>query len=131
MSIFYLFRSFGAPPPFLWIWGPHREHYVPLAGEANEFLAGTEKKVRILHLPYLDTNANPSQRHRRPPTALWPVYLFATLCGAYLLSTHELPIDHRFKSTVQLANRVPKREGYGTASTASLNPYLQSGLIPW
>jgi hypothetical protein len=53
MSIFYLVRSFGAPPHFLWIWGPHREHYVPLAGEANEFLAGTEKKVRILHMLYL------------------------------------------------------------------------------
>ncbi|KAJ7788860.1 cryptococcal mannosyltransferase 1-domain-containing protein [Mycena olivaceomarginata] len=90
MSIFYLVWSFAAPAPFLWIWRPHREHYIPLAGEANEFLAGTDKK-----------------RHRRPPTALWAVYLFATLCGAYLLSTHELPIDHRFKSTVQLANRVP------------------------
>jgi hypothetical protein len=53
MSIIYLVWSLGAPAPFLWIWGPHREHYVPLAGEANESMAGTVKKVRILHLPCL------------------------------------------------------------------------------
>lgn len=51
MSVFYLVRSFGAPAPnFLRIWGPHRQHYVLLAGEASGLLEGTEKKVRILHL---------------------------------------------------------------------------------
>ncbi|KAF7369350.1 hypothetical protein MVEN_00263600 [Mycena venus] len=45
---------------------------------------------------------------------LWTIYLSAALLGVYLASTYEQPIDHRFKSAVELANRVPKRGGYGT-----------------
>ncbi|KAF7332993.1 hypothetical protein MVEN_02405600 [Mycena venus] len=98
MSALHLVWTFGAPiPHFLWTWQRHRQHYVPLAFDANDFMADAEKK----------------HRHRRPPT-LWPGFLLVALCGVYLLSTYELPIDHRFKAAVELANRVPRREGYGT-----------------
>jgi hypothetical protein len=48
---------------------------------------------------------------------IWGTYLSAALFGVYMLRTYELPIDHRFKKTVELANRVPKPEGYGTGGT--------------
>ncbi|KAF8202750.1 cryptococcal mannosyltransferase 1-domain-containing protein [Mycena galopus ATCC 62051] len=45
---------------------------------------------------------------------LWVAYLSLALFGVYMLQTYELPIDHRFKERVELANRIPKPEGYGT-----------------
>jgi hypothetical protein len=50
---------------------------------------------------------------------LWGGYLSAALSGVYMLRTYELPIDHRFKRAVELANRVPKPEGYGTGGACS------------
>ncbi|KAF7354574.1 hypothetical protein MSAN_01370500 [Mycena sanguinolenta] len=86
----------GALPYSLRIWWHYREHYVPLAFEVNEYIAGWEKRPR-----------------RRPrATSIWLAYLFLAVFGVHFY-TYELPIDHRFKATVQLANRELKREGYG------------------
>ncbi|KAJ6544467.1 cryptococcal mannosyltransferase 1-domain-containing protein [Mycena capillaripes] len=95
MSVLYFLRSFGVPPLHcLWTWRHHHQHGV----EENDFMSG----------------ANGKKRQRRP-SALWLAYLFVAVCGVYLISTYELPIDHRFKPMVELASRVPKREGYGTS----------------
>lgn len=44
----------------------------------------------------------------------WAAYASVALFGVYMLLTYELPIDHRFKSAIELANRVPKPGGYGS-----------------
>jgi hypothetical protein len=46
--------------------------------------------------------------------ALWSSYFSLVILGVYLLVTYELPVDHRYKADVQLANRVPKRDGYAS-----------------
>jgi hypothetical protein len=107
MGVFYFLWSFGAPLLyFLEIWRHHSERYVPLGFELDDECMVGARKVN-----------NPAFRltvHRRPSWVRWLFTLFVTLYGVYLFSTYELPIDHRFKPAVTLANRVPKRGGCGT-----------------
>ncbi|KAJ7856105.1 cryptococcal mannosyltransferase 1-domain-containing protein [Mycena olivaceomarginata] len=46
--------------------------------------------------------------------ALWSSYFSLVILGVYLLVTYELPVDHSYKADVQLANHVPKRDGYAS-----------------
>ncbi|KAJ7157957.1 cryptococcal mannosyltransferase 1-domain-containing protein [Mycena crocata] len=63
----------------------------------------------------------------------WCGYLSLALFGVYMLRTYELPIDHRFKKDVQLANRVPKREGYGAGEKVYIAAmfYNNMGVLPY
>ncbi|KAJ6454202.1 cryptococcal mannosyltransferase 1-domain-containing protein [Mycena sanguinolenta] len=64
---------------------------------------------------------------------LWVAYLSAALFGVYMWKTYELPIDHRFKDAVELANRVPKPEGYGTGEKIYIAAmfYNNEGVLPY
>ncbi|KAJ7142006.1 cryptococcal mannosyltransferase 1-domain-containing protein [Mycena crocata] len=64
---------------------------------------------------------------------LWCGYIAVALSGIYMLRTYELPIDHRFKADVQLANRLPKREGYGTGEKIYIAAmfYNNDNLLPY
>ncbi|KAJ7739257.1 cryptococcal mannosyltransferase 1-domain-containing protein [Mycena maculata] len=64
---------------------------------------------------------------------LWGGYLSIAFFGLYMLRTYELPIDHRFKRDVELANRVPKSEGYGTGEQIFVAAmfYNNGGVLPY
>ncbi|KAJ7089972.1 cryptococcal mannosyltransferase 1-domain-containing protein [Mycena epipterygia] len=64
---------------------------------------------------------------------LWCGYVALALFGVHMARTYELPVDHRFKSAVELANRVPKREGYGTGEKIFLAAmfYNNGGVLPY
>ncbi|KAJ7167075.1 cryptococcal mannosyltransferase 1-domain-containing protein [Mycena filopes] len=66
-------------------------------------------------------------------SVLWGAYVLAALSGLYMLKTYEQPIDHRFKAAVELANRVPKPEGYGTGEKIYLAAmfYNNGGVLPY
>ncbi|KAF7292905.1 hypothetical protein MIND_01189600 [Mycena indigotica] len=60
-------------------------------------------------------------------------YLSLALFGLYMWKTYELPIDNRFKARVELANRVPKREGYSTQEKIYIAAmfYNNEGVLPY
>ncbi|KAJ7208978.1 cryptococcal mannosyltransferase 1-domain-containing protein [Mycena pura] len=75
--------------------------------------------------------------HGKSQRARWLIilclYLSAMVFGVYMLRTYELPLDHRFKERVELANRVPKREGYGTGEKLFIAAifYNNGGVLPY
>ncbi|KAJ7259145.1 cryptococcal mannosyltransferase 1-domain-containing protein [Mycena haematopus] len=122
----------------LWLWKllqdrmPHsrKERYEPLAVDLDDLQAAEDTR-------------EPRRRTRQPmvhdlaKTAayfiLWAAYLSAALFGVYMLKTYELPIDHRFKADVELANRVPKPGGYGTGEKIYIAAmfYNNGGVLPY
>ncbi|CAK5268212.1 unnamed protein product [Mycena citricolor] len=83
-----------------------------------------------------------SPRRLRPPPArrsipwlffLWCGFVGMAAFGVYMRRTYELPIDHRFKADVELANRELRREGYGTGEKIFLAAmfYNNAGVLPY
>jgi hypothetical protein len=123
MSVFYLVLFLKAP-----FWKPikpwrHRpRQYTPIS-------------IPLEDIPSLSVEegdgeyASTSWRHAKARGGAGTVgmsvvgigYLTAVVFGLYLVCTYELPIDHRFKSPVQLANRIPRRQGYGTGGAPLLS----------
>ncbi|KAJ7757400.1 hypothetical protein DFH07DRAFT_772879 [Mycena maculata] len=96
-------------------WNHRQQRYTPLAVDMDDFTQGG------------DDETLPSMRKRfkeigRPERNVgWLGHPVLVLFGLYLLCTYELPIDHRFKSVVELANCVLRREGYGTGGALVLS----------
>ncbi|KAJ7816741.1 cryptococcal mannosyltransferase 1-domain-containing protein [Mycena olivaceomarginata] len=76
-----------------------------------------------------------TSRIQRPVAfiALWSSYFSLVILGVYLLVTYELPVDHRYKVDVQLANRVPKRDGYASKEKIFLAAmfYNNARVVPY
>ncbi|KAJ7692270.1 cryptococcal mannosyltransferase 1-domain-containing protein [Mycena rosella] len=91
---------------FLRSWHNRRQEYAPLAVDLDDFARGGRDRASL----------DIRQDLAGPKWLLGRLIAYSSLVllGIYMLCTHELPSDHRFKPRVQLANRVPKREGYGT-----------------
>ncbi|KAJ7766128.1 cryptococcal mannosyltransferase 1-domain-containing protein [Mycena metata] len=105
MYSFYLLWIFGKP-----VWEHLRDWRYGLGGYSPigvVFDADADVVVR----------RRPSTPSRKTPrvtkySALLLFYSALALAGLYVLGTYEQPLDHRFKSVVELANRVHKRGGY-------------------
>ncbi|KAK7042045.1 cryptococcal mannosyltransferase 1-domain-containing protein [Favolaschia claudopus] len=70
---------------------------------------GEDEQLRVNSPSY---NGMTLRRILRTP---WILYLSLALFGLYMLATYEQPVDHRFKSAVELANRDPRKAGYAKA----------------
>ncbi|KAF7346766.1 hypothetical protein MSAN_01815100 [Mycena sanguinolenta] len=83
---------------------PYSLEYEPLAVNVNELEPAEAAQLRKT------TGFVKAAAH----LVLWLAYLSAALFGVYMWKTYELPIDHRFKAAVELANLAPRPGGYGT-----------------
>ncbi|KAJ7050657.1 cryptococcal mannosyltransferase 1-domain-containing protein [Mycena amicta] len=103
---------------------------MPLNVEDVEDLQEEERRRRMRKEP-----AAPSSTvgARLRWLALFAFYLSLALFGLHMWKTYELPIDHRFKARVELANTVPRREGYSTGEKVYIAAmfYNNGGVLPY
>ena len=121
MGLFYLVWSFRVP---LWetipSWRHRQREYTPLSLHLED-ADSEDGDVEYASTSWSRAKASPRPEWTFGLSVVWLAYLTAVVFGLYLLCTYELPIDHRFKSRVQLANRVPRRQGYGTGGALRLS----------
>lgn len=97
-----------------------RKRYEPIAVDLNDLERAQPVRRRRRRNPRQTMDEKFAKTTRSVGWfVLWGAYLSAALSGVYMLRTYELPIDHRFKGAVELANQVPKPEGYGTGGARS------------
>ncbi|KAF7308229.1 hypothetical protein HMN09_00670800 [Mycena chlorophos] len=107
--------------------GHARYEAIPLNVEDVEDLQAEEDRRRELR------KEPPNMRARLIWLLLLVFYLSLALFGVHMLRTYELPIDHRFKARVDLANKSPRREGYSTGEKVFIAAmfYNNAGVLPY
>ncbi|KAJ7729171.1 cryptococcal mannosyltransferase 1-domain-containing protein [Mycena metata] len=127
MSIFYLLWVLDAPSWFQGGLRDGRRRYARLAAEAIDFEADESPSPARIGFHKM----SPASKWLLPPLCLG--YLSCAVFGVYLLWTYELPLDHRFKEAVELANRAPRREGYGTGEKIFIAAmfYNNAAVLPY
>ncbi|KAJ6476553.1 hypothetical protein C8R47DRAFT_661271, partial [Mycena vitilis] len=112
---------------------PRRQRYEPLAVDLDDLEPVDDDESRRRHGSPRRIEKPRKPRGRFGSLVPWAVYLSAALFGVYLAATYEQPIDHRFKKAVDLANQVPKPEGYGTGERIFLAAmfYNNGGVLPY
>ncbi|KAJ7032253.1 cryptococcal mannosyltransferase 1-domain-containing protein [Mycena alexandri] len=111
-----------------------RKRYEPVPMDLDDLEAeARERRRSTRNRPENDHEKFEKTTHGVGWLILWGAYFIAALFGLYMLRTYEQPIDHRFKQVVELANRVPKPEGYGTGEKIYLAAmfYNNGALLPY
>ncbi|KAK7038616.1 cryptococcal mannosyltransferase 1-domain-containing protein [Favolaschia claudopus] len=127
-------------PILRWVWGfirarlPRGGKYEPVALDLEDLESSDDARSARRRKGRQSSSSAPYNRIKIAAYCLLcAAYLSAALFGVDMLRTYELPIDHRFKERVELANRAPKPEGYGNGEKIYIAAmfYNNGGVLPY